>query len=155
LEPVCVCESNEDGQVWRYGASTAAIGGASMKAEGLRKTDQLPDWLASQSRPELQRLVPLTPSGAYEETTVVRSAGADLARKKALARGDATHRLLQSLPDIPPEARATAAQQHLERTDGFDPDEREFIMERVFAILDDPRFSILFAPGSRAEVPIV
>ena len=109
----------------------------------------------SQSRTELRHLIPLTPSGAYEETTVVRSSGANLARKKALARGDATHRLLQSLPDIPREARDTAARQHLERTNEFEADEREFILEQVFAILDDPRFSVLFSPGSRAEVPIV
>jgi ATP-dependent helicase/nuclease subunit A len=155
LAPLSLCETNADGQVWRYGASTAGIGAPPTKPQRPGTLEPLPDWLMSQSRPELRRLVPLTPSGAYEETTAVRSSGANLARKKALARGDATHRLLQSLPDIPREARDTAARQHLERTNEFDADEREFILEQVFAILDDPRFSVLFSPGSRAEVPIV
>ena len=154
LEPLCVSETTADGQVWLYGTPTAGAGNSSSKSEG-SKTSDLPDWLVAPSRPEPPRLVPLTPSGAYEETKVVRSAGAEMARKKALARGDATHRLLQSLPDIPRDARVTAAHQYLERVPEFDADERRAMTEQVLAILDNPAFSMLFAPGSRAEVPIV
>ena len=63
---------------------------------------------------------------------------------------------MQSLPDIPPERRAEAAQRYLARaTTDFDEAERESIATQVLALLDDPRFAALFAPGSRAEVPIV
>ena len=63
---------------------------------------------------------------------------------------------MQSLPDIPPERRAEAARRYLARqkTD-FSEAERDEIVEQVLAVLADARFAALFAPGSRAEVPIV
>jgi ATP-dependent helicase/nuclease subunit A len=98
--------------------------------------------------------VPLSPSSAYDEKMLVRAAtGVD--RRKALARGEAMHRLLQSLPDIPPAARADAARRHLGRSKDFDAGERETMLSQVLALLDDNRFADLFKPGSRSEVPIV
>jgi ATP-dependent helicase/nuclease subunit A len=98
--------------------------------------------------------VPLSPSSAYDEKMLVRTAtGAD--RRKALARGEAVHRLLQSLPDLPRDARAGAARRHLARSADFDAEERENMQSQVLALLDDNRFADLFRPGSRAEVPIV
>jgi ATP-dependent helicase/nuclease subunit A len=79
--------------------------------------------------------------------------GAD--RRKALARGEAVHRLLQSLPDLPCEVRAEAARRHLERLAEFDAGERDSMVDQVLALLHDNRFAELFLPGSRAEVPIV
>ena len=77
-------------------------------------------------------------------------------RDKALARGVAVHRLLQSLPDIPSAARAEAARRHLDRTAAeFSADERKTIVEQILLLLEDPRFAQLFLPGSRAEVAIV
>jgi ATP-dependent helicase/nuclease subunit A len=77
-------------------------------------------------------------------------------REKAMARGVLLHRLLQSLPDIPHKARAEAARRHLARNGKiFSPEEREAMVEEIGRVLDDPRFSDLFLPGSRAEVPIV
>ncbi len=63
---------------------------------------------------------------------------------------------MQSLPDIPAERRADAARRYIERqnTDFSEP-ERAAIVDGVVAMLGDPRFAALFAPGSRAEVPIV
>jgi ATP-dependent helicase/nuclease subunit A len=75
--------------------------------------------------------------------------------KKALARGSATHRLLQSLPDIPRETRLGAASRHLARVPELDAEERETIVDQVLAILEDQRFAELFQPGSQAEVPVV
>jgi len=73
-----------------------------------------------------------------------------------MARGVLVHRLLQSLPDIPPEARDDAARRHLARNGKeFSAEEREAMLAQVQAVLDDSRFSEVFSPGSRAEVPIV
>ena len=84
------------------------------------------------------------------------SPGASADRKKALARGVLVHGLLQALPDIPVERRAEAARRYLERARrDFTATERDAIAEQVRVVLDDPRFAALFAPGSRAEVPIV
>jgi ATP-dependent helicase/nuclease subunit A len=63
---------------------------------------------------------------------------------------------MQSLPDILPERRAKAAADYLARTGAdFSTDERKTFAEQALLLLDDPRFSELFSPGSRAEVPIV
>jgi ATP-dependent helicase/nuclease subunit A len=64
------------------------------------------------------------------------------------------HRLLQSLPDRPPDRRAEAAHRYLARQDELPESERDQISRQVLALLADPRFAPLFAPGSRAEVSI-
>jgi len=77
-------------------------------------------------------------------------------RAKALARGTLVHRLLQALPDVPIDLRREAARRHLARRAGdFTAEECESITAQVCRVLDDPRFSALFAPGSRAEIPVV
>jgi len=61
---------------------------------------------------------------------------------------------MQSLPDIAPERRDEAARRYLARQDGLSEAERNEIVRQVLALLADPRFAPLFAPGSRAEVSI-
>lgn len=76
----------------------------------------------------------------------------DGAASFGLERGRSIHRLLQTLPDLAPEARRAAGQRFLEKREiGGDGDA---LLDRVLAILDDPAFAAAFAPGSRAEVPI-
>jgi ATP-dependent helicase/nuclease subunit A len=76
------------------------------------------------------------------------------------------HRLLRSLPEIAAADRRAAAARYLDRAGGaftgdervaaaLAADERHRLVAAVFGILDDARFAPLFAPGSRAEVPIV
>jgi len=76
-------------------------------------------------------------------------------RQKALARGVLMHRLLQALPDMVADARRDAARRHLaRRADLFSAQECESMIEQICRVLDDPRFSALFGPGSYAELPI-
>jgi len=65
------------------------------------------------------------------------------------------HRLLQSLPELTPDARAAAARRWLERP-GQDlaPEQVAALIGETMAILEDPRFADLFGPASRPEVPI-
>jgi ATP-dependent helicase/nuclease subunit A len=85
-----------------------------------------------------------------------RSAAAAADRQKALARGRLVHRLMQSLPDIPPERRPDAASRFLATaaTD-FSPAEQAEMVQKILAILGDQTFAAIFAPGSRAELPII
>ena len=63
---------------------------------------------------------------------------------------------MQSLPDMPPAARAEAARQHIARqSTNFSEAERTPLAAAALALLDDARFDKLFLPGSRAEVSIV
>jgi len=66
------------------------------------------------------------------------------------------HRLLQALPELPPERRREAALRYLQRPKrNFDDAECEAMISRVLAVLTEPRFAPLFSPGSRAEIAIV
>jgi ATP-dependent helicase/nuclease subunit A len=102
--------------------------------------------------------VPLSPSSAYDEdiALIAPSAGSAADRQKALERGRLVHRLMQALPDIPAERRQDAAERYLANAAvEFAADERAEMVRQVLAILDDKNFAEIFAPGSRAEVPIV
>lgn len=70
-------------------------------------------------------------------------------------RGTVTHKLLQTLPEIPYAQRKTAAEKFVARV-GMDlsPDIRQSIVEETIAILNDPVFAPIFGPGSIAEIPV-
>jgi ATP-dependent helicase/nuclease subunit A len=70
-------------------------------------------------------------------------------------RGRIVHRLLQALPAVAPERRMEAARKPFSRIKDFSEAERDDIIREVLGVLNDARFASLFAPGSRAEVPIV
>ena len=116
-----------------------------------------PAWLTTPFARETARTVTLTPSSAHEETAAPRrrpSSGQD--RRRAIARGILVHRLMQSLPDIAGSERAAAARRYIERAGAaFPGEERDRLVAGVLGLLADARFAALFAPGSRAEVPIV
>jgi ATP-dependent helicase/nuclease subunit A len=142
-----------DGTVKRYrkGALDAADAPAAARTQG--EFALLPGWLTTKVEAAPARAQPIKPSGFSDDPA---TAGAAAARLKAIRRGNVVHRLMQSLPDIPPDHRAEAARRYLARqSKDFDAAERDAIEARVLALLGDARFAALFAPGSRAEVPIV
>ncbi|WP_374575313.1 double-strand break repair helicase AddA [Phenylobacterium sp.] len=69
-------------------------------------------------------------------------------------RGDLIHRLLQILPDLPPDARPDAARAILARERDLTDAQRAEMVTAAFGVLDDPQFAEVFGPGSRAEVAI-
>ena len=160
LQPVAVEEPAEDGdgKVWRFRPAPPVTRAAVARVEPVPEGER-PSWLDRDAPAERAPIRPLSPSSAYDETTLVRRTGAGgdrRDREKAMARGVLVHRLLQSLPDIRKEARAEAARRHLARTAAaFSPEEQDSTVEQICLLLDHPRFSQLFAPGSRAEIPIV
>ena len=117
----------------------------------------LPSWLRSSAPPEAPADNLLRPSDpAEDEGHRVRTGESIRERARALQRGTLVHRLLQSLPDLAGERRRDAARRYLERNAAdWTEDEREALAGRVLALIDDPRFAEVFAPGSRAEVSIV
>jgi ATP-dependent helicase/nuclease subunit A len=117
-----------------------------------------PAWLERDATAEPPPVRLLSPASAYDEATPGRAASfrSRIERDKALARGTLVHRLLQALPDIAEAAREEAARRYFARSAGkFSDAERELMVEQIQRLLDNPRFSQLFLPGSRAEVPIV
>ena len=66
------------------------------------------------------------------------------------------HRLMQSLPDVPPTKRRNAAERYLANSaKDFSAAEQAEIARQVFAILDNENFAGVFASGGQVEVPIV
>jgi ATP-dependent helicase/nuclease subunit A len=119
---------------------------------------EFPTWLRQQATAEAPLPVPLSPSSAFDEEIlqVAPSAGSAADRQKALARGRLVHRLMQSLPDIAAERRKDAAARYLANAAAdFVESEQAAMAKQALAILDNRNFAEIFAPGSRAEVPIV
>jgi ATP-dependent helicase/nuclease subunit A len=99
-------------------------------------------------------LRPSDPAG--DEGRGVRTGESVRLRTLALRRGTLVHRLLQSLPDVPPARRRDSALQYLARNAGDWPEgDREVLAQTVLALIGDSRFTAVFGAGSRAEVGIV
>jgi ATP-dependent helicase/nuclease subunit A len=113
----------------------------------------VPDWLSRDAPQETSAARTITPSSVDEEP--VRRAPAP-SSAQALLRGSLTHRLMQSLPDIPTERRRAAAEDFLARAGNTLPaEDRAAIADHVLRLLAHAGFHALYAPGSRAEIPIV
>jgi ATP-dependent helicase/nuclease subunit A len=150
----------EDGRgtIWRFCKTEPADETTAQPAAEQKAKPTLPEWLSHDAPSEEPRPTPVSPSRAYDEQLHRRVVSAETVatRRKAIARGLAVHRLLQSLPDIPPARREDATRQYLARPDkNLTDEERTEIADHVRRLLDNPRFAELFAPGSRAEMPIV
>ena len=106
---------------------------------------------------EARRGGPVAPSLAFDEdiARITQPGASPAARRKALERGRLVHRLMQSLPDIPPERRTEATARFLTRAaaENFSDAEQAEIARQVAAILNDASFVEIFAAGSRARVP--
>ncbi len=146
-------EDDETKRVHRYRKSEPVVG-TSEKARHTQPAAATPVWLHQQVAADPVRAQAISPSDADESDA--RRAGGKLEREQALERGRLMHRLIQSLPDIPPQRRQQAAQEFLNRNRKKLADsDRDAIATQALALLSDPGFAKLFAPGSRAEVPLV
>jgi ATP-dependent helicase/nuclease subunit A len=116
--------------------------------------EPLPAWASAPPPPEPappRTLAPSRPSEA--EPGLISPLGND--RGKRFRRGLITHRLLQSLPDLPPEARAQAGRRFLTRAVlGLSEAQQRSILDETLAVMNAPEFAPLFAPGSWAEAPV-
>jgi ATP-dependent helicase/nuclease subunit A len=161
LAPFLTEESDGDEKVWRYRKTPAdpiAVRATATDTAEKAERPEIPSWLRQFAPPQTPRAAPLSPSAAFDEEIgrFAHAAGSPADRQKALERGRIVHRLMQALPDIPPARRNDALTRYLANAaKDFLAAEQAEIARQVFAVLDDPRFAEVFAPGSRPEVPIV
>ncbi len=143
----------DDGPVRRYARAGAADAvPVPAGTEGVVSGPDLPPWLSAPAAAVAGDLAPLQPSHAGPARGR-RGAPADEAARQ---RGTLAHRLLQSLPDVAASERMTKAQAFLARhARDWDEALQKLLADEVVALIADPRFAMLFAEGSRAEVPIV
>jgi ATP-dependent helicase/nuclease subunit A len=114
----------------------------------------LPPWYRLPGPVEPPGARPLTPSRPAQAEPAVRAPiGGDEGAR--FQRGLLVHRLLQILPDLPRPQREAACRRFLARpVHALDQAAQEEIAREVLRVLDEPQFAPLFAPGSRAEVPV-
>lgn len=147
----------EDGPIKRYARAEDIAETAKDEARRMVEMPvELPAWLRTVAAETPGEVAVLRPSDPSADERPVRSGESLAARSLAMQRGTLVHRLLQSLPEILPERRRDAALRYLLRNAADWPEEqRTGLAERVLAVIQDPRFAAVFAPGSRAEVSIV
>lgn len=112
-----------------------------------------PDWLRREPPAEARPAAMIAPS-ALSPTDAPVLPPLGQARRARLRRGRAIHALLQRLPDIPTDKRAQAANAYLAGHSEFSAADREEMKTAAMAVLNDPTFAGVFAPGGRAEAAI-
>lgn len=176
LEGVLTRVTDAEGRALRRleAPQTVAADTRGYTAEAAAHTAPPPAWIAARAPREAQLTVPLAPSrlDPYEtddegeplptppplhprdEPAALSPSG--LAGDNRFLRGTLTHALLEHLPQIVEDARQRVADAFLaERARGLPERTRKSIVREVLALLSDPAFGAVFAPGSRAEVPVV
>ncbi|MBC7952699.1 MAG: double-strand break repair helicase AddA [Rhodospirillaceae bacterium] len=117
---------------------------------------ELPAWINTNPEAEPAPPRPLAPSRPDGEEPPARSPLAGLDDGRRFQRGKLIHKLLQALPELAPDKRASAMMRFLGKAGPeFDAPERMSIANEVSLVLENPAFAQLFSPTSRAEVPIV
>lgn len=140
-----------DLQFLRFGPDPQALGRASAAASvGV----ELPAW--GETEPPAEAFARYaSPSQLGED--VATPAASPLVRTDGLGRfrrGDLIHRLLQILPDLPPEERLAAAGRILSRERDLSDEQRGEMTTAAMGVLNDARFAEVFGPGSRAEISV-
>jgi ATP-dependent helicase/nuclease subunit A len=121
--------------------------------------DQLPAWTG---RPPVREAPALTfeaPSGLVAKTTASRQSESESAENDtvldAAKRGLLVHALLQSLPDLAPEARIGRMTRFLaQKRHGLSASDQAEIRAEVEAVLNHRDCAVLFGPDARAEVTV-
>jgi ATP-dependent helicase/nuclease subunit A len=141
----CISPQHEPPQPDRAAAAAAAVAMPSWAG-------QAPDWRPAPPPAEPARPVPVAPSRPADAVFgSVPDAASPLTGlgKGALQRGALIHQLLQHIPSLPPQDRATAVRRHVQRA-GAPMD----IADEVLAVLGHPALAPLFGPDGRPEQPL-
>lgn len=117
-----------------------------------QETAPLPSWVRVTAPIEGPATLRQTPSKLAAPHDRIFSPRVD--GRARFRRGTLIHGLLQRLPDVSPERRPDAAAAWLKRQDAT-PEEAAAYAAEALGVIDDPAFSAVFGPGSRAETPII
>ena len=142
------------GSAWRVASAQTAPADKRGAQGGVDAAPPLPSWTARPAPAEPDPPRPLAPSRPEDADPPVHAPfGAEGGAR--FERGRLIHRLLQSLPELEPGARAGAARAYLARAARrLAPEARAEIAAETLAVLADPAFEAIFGPGSQAEVPL-
>lgn len=149
----CEWEEHEEwGAVRRFAGSNVA------KEKPADKKDSpppiaVPDWLRAPAPIEARPPRPLAPSSGGEDDAA--AAPPDPKLRAAAERGRLLHGLFEHLPGAAPDQRRDLGLAWFHRrAPELDDEARTELIERAALVLDDPRWSAIFAPDALAEAPI-
>ncbi|MES1203801.1 MAG: UvrD-helicase domain-containing protein, partial [Pseudomonadota bacterium] len=111
-----------------------------------------PNWLRKPAPVEKAAEHALAPSRLHPEEPPAFAARGD--QRDRFRRGRLVHGLLERLPDIAPGIREAAAKNWL-KARGAKDREADALAREALNVISDAAFAAAFAPGSRAEAPIV
>ncbi len=114
----------------------------------------LPAWIAENARSEAFARYASPSNLGESEAALATSPLAEQGGLGRFRRGDLIHRLLQILPDLPPDERKAAALAILGRERDLTDAQRQEMAAAAFGVLQDARFAQVFGPGGRAEVAV-
>ncbi len=112
-----------------------------------------PRWLDVMAPQEARPLRPLAPSnlGSDDESNPPPSPQLQAAAE----RGRMLHALFERLPDVPPDRREAVADHWLKGAGGIaDAGRRMALTADALAVVNNPEFAAVFAPGTLAEAPL-
>lgn len=141
-----------EGQLRRFGADPILAPRAEQVQKG---SSVLPDWAKTMATQEALGTRYASPSALAE--TQKGPAPSPLATLGGLGRyrrGDLIHKLLQVLPDLPPDQFKAGAERILSRERDLTEAQRTEMTQAALAVLTDPQFAAVFGPGSRPEVAL-
>lgn len=134
---------------------------ASFEKNKLRKEEQnftlLPNWARTKPKPESVPPKPLSPSRFLEaEEAASYPSPMNLARQKAVIKGNVVHKLLEILPEVKGTDYLQEIQSVLQEygTD-LSEEEREEVSSQVLNVIGNEQFRRFFGENSKAEVSII
>jgi len=123
------------------------------QAEAAPPPSPVPSWARTPAPAEARPPRPLAPSSLGADD--IADPPPSPALRAAAERGRLIHALFERLPPLPPDRRASAAENWLAGPGGVAaPQLRRELADTVLAVLADPRFAELFGPESLAEAPV-
>jgi ATP-dependent helicase/nuclease subunit A len=125
----------------------------------LPEREPLPDWASQPAPRDPDPPRPLAPSQPLpDEARAPPRAFSPLAvvSPNRWKRGRLLHELLRQLPALPAQDRKAAAQRFLgQPAHGLTTEDVDLWAAEALAVMEAPGHAALFAPGSRAEIPLV
>lgn len=140
--------------VWRLQSAQTKTPDRLAEAADSHPDQPLPAWARQPAPAEPSPPRPLAPSRPESDEPAMSSPlGPDRGRR--FRRGLLVHRLLELLPELPPEVRREGAARFLSRQAAeLSAAAQTALAGEVLAVLESPEFAPLFGPGSQAEVPL-